>query len=147
MSTANTVRSFSDHNMISMIIRTRDRKEQCQEALRRDRSKMNVERYLMKIKNIDWKELFDSTDINIINPQQGECGRICLYFTVLYCTVLYYTVLYCTLIVFSPNTIPLTTTKYQVPQTCISSSDLYFKIRGLLCSLLIYRNFPAVWRS
>ena len=67
MSTANTVRSSSDHNVISLIIRTRDRKEQCQEVLRRDRSKINVERYIMKIKNIDWKELFESTDINIIN--------------------------------------------------------------------------------
>ena len=58
-----------------------------------------------------------------------------------------YLVWACTLIVFSPNTNPLTTTKYQGPQTCISSSDLYFKIRSLLSSLLIYRNFPAVWQS
>ena len=52
-------------------------------------------------------------------------------------TLLYCTVLYCTLIVFSPNTTPLTTTKYQGPQTCISSSDLYFKIQSMPSSLLI----------
>ena len=67
MSHANSVRSYSDHNVISLIIRTRDRKEQSHETLRRDRSKMNLERYLTKIKNIDWKELFESKDINIIN--------------------------------------------------------------------------------
>ena len=58
--------------------------------------------------------LIKHSSLTLIRASAGIC--ICPHCTVLYCT----------LIVFPPNTNPLTTTKYQGPQTCISSSDLYF---------------------
>ena len=50
MSTKNAVRASSDHNHISATIRIKDRVEQGHQSLRRDRSKLNIERYKNKIK-------------------------------------------------------------------------------------------------
>ena len=67
MTTANKVRAFSDHNCISAVIRTKDRPEQEHEIERRDRRKMDVSRYVRRISEIDWKDLYLSRDINTIN--------------------------------------------------------------------------------
>ena len=65
--------------------------------------------------------------LTLIRESAGIYAR-----TLLYCTVLYTHCIY---------------PKYQSPyyHQIPGSSDLYFKIRSLLSSLLIYRNFPAVW--
>ena len=67
LQTTNSVRAASDHNMISATIRTKNRKIHVHDMTRRNKSKMDLDRYRMKIKNIDWKELFESQDINIVN--------------------------------------------------------------------------------
>ena len=67
ISVRNIVRSASDHNLISAVIRTKDREEQAHEISRRDRKNMDLQRYRMKIKHIDWSEFYDSQDINILN--------------------------------------------------------------------------------
>ena len=67
MSTSNQLRTSSDHNVTSTIIRTKDRQEHSHEITRRDRSKFNFATYKSKIQKIDWKELFESDNIDIIN--------------------------------------------------------------------------------
>ena len=76
MSTANSVRAFSDHNVVSSIIRTKDRKEQTHEVLKRNRSKIDVKNYQSKIQKIDWTEFYMSRDINQINDIfETEVGK------------------------------------------------------------------------
>ena len=65
--TSNCVRAASDHNTITAVIRTKNRKLHVHDVVRRNKSNMNVERYRMKIKNVDWGELFDSQDVDIVN--------------------------------------------------------------------------------
>ena len=67
MSTRNIVRSYSDHNLLSSIIRTRDRKEQEHETIRRDRKHFSIEKYQEKIKNIDWSDFYCCNEINKLN--------------------------------------------------------------------------------
>ena len=67
MSTRNQTRSSSDHNVVSAIIRTKDRREHGHDMIKRDRSKFNLARFKSRIQDIDWSEFFRSRDINILN--------------------------------------------------------------------------------
>ena len=67
MSVSNLLRTSSDHNVISAIIRTKDRQEHSHDITRRDRSNFNFLSYKSKIQKIDWSELFVSNNIDIIN--------------------------------------------------------------------------------
>ena len=67
MTTSNIVRAASDHNCISAVVRTKDRQEQEHEVTRRDRRKMDLERYKRRISNIDWTYFYLCRDINILN--------------------------------------------------------------------------------
>ena len=67
MSTSNKVRSSSDHHVISAVVRTKDRMEHCHDITRRDRKNFNIDRYRLKIQNIDWTALMESNDIDHIN--------------------------------------------------------------------------------
>ena len=61
------MRAFSDHNTLTIFLRTKDRSEPGQDINRRDRKKWNTQRYVDKIKNIDWRIVYMSTDVNILN--------------------------------------------------------------------------------
>ena len=67
MSIKNTVRAYSDHNTLTIFLRTKDRREPGQDIQRRDRKNWNTERYLDKIKNIDWGNFYMSSDVNTLN--------------------------------------------------------------------------------
>ena len=67
MSTNNAVRASSDHNVISAILRTKDRREHVHDTRRRNMKNFNLSRYRGKIENIDWKDLYESKNINIVN--------------------------------------------------------------------------------
>ena len=60
MSSTNSVRSASDHNMLTVTVRTKDRQEQEHDMTRRDRRHMDMESYKRRIKNIDWTEFFSN---------------------------------------------------------------------------------------
>ena len=67
LSTSNTVRSASDHNVISAVVRTKNRKLHVHDMTRRDRKNFDLASYRDKIQAIDWSELYSSQDINVIN--------------------------------------------------------------------------------
>ena len=67
MTTSNPVRASSDHKHISAVLRTKDRLEQAHESTRRDRKGMDLERYRLRIKNLDWTDFYKSSDINMLN--------------------------------------------------------------------------------
>ena len=51
MSTSNTVRASSDHNVLTVILRTKDRMSHQHDMVRRDRRFFDLERFKLKIKN------------------------------------------------------------------------------------------------
>ena len=53
LSTSNTDRAASDHNLLTATLRTKDRREQEHEIKKRDRKNLNIERYKEKMKNLD----------------------------------------------------------------------------------------------
>ena len=55
-----------DHNVISLLIRTKDIIIQRQEILRRSFKNLNKQRALDKMKDMDWSELLASDDVNIV---------------------------------------------------------------------------------
>ena len=67
MSHSNVLRTSSDHNVISTVVRTKNRRMHLHDVTRRDRKLFDINRYRDKIKAIDWSDLFASQDINIIN--------------------------------------------------------------------------------
>ena len=67
MSIRNLVRASSDHNLLSTVVRTKDRQELCHDMERRDRKEFNITRYKEKIKNIDWTMYYECEDINKLN--------------------------------------------------------------------------------
>ena len=64
---ANTVRANSDHNMISVFVRMKDKIQQRQEMIVRNRKKMDKQRIKDKVRQIDWEPLYGTNDINIMN--------------------------------------------------------------------------------
>ena len=67
ISLRNQVRAHSDHNMISTILRMKDKIVKKQEIRSRCWKKMDIKRVKEKAKNLVWDELLLSTDINEIN--------------------------------------------------------------------------------
>ena len=65
--TRNLVRTFSDHNLIVVCFRTRSRIEDRHEYIKRQRNKMDPEHYKREIAEIDWTELFESNDVEVVN--------------------------------------------------------------------------------
>ena len=53
MTTKNVVRAVADHNYISTVIRTKDRKEQEHEVQRRDIKHMDINIYKLRLQNLD----------------------------------------------------------------------------------------------
>ena len=64
---SNEVRAGSDHNAISTVIRTKDRNVQRQEVLKRSTKQMNVQRVKDRVRSIDWTDIYQSKDINVVN--------------------------------------------------------------------------------
>ena len=63
----NNFRAFSDHNMIQLAIRTKGKSEQPQEFIKRDRRNFNTDRYKKKISEIDWREFYNTQDLELKN--------------------------------------------------------------------------------
>ena len=54
----NVKRTFSDHNLIVLAFRTKDKLTNKHEIIRRDRKNFNVENYTRKLSQIDWTGFF-----------------------------------------------------------------------------------------
>ena len=67
MSTSNQVRAASDHNCITAVVRSKDRQEQQQETLRRNRRGMDIDRYRKRIQEIDWRNFYKCREVNKLN--------------------------------------------------------------------------------
>ena len=67
LSHSNETWSSSDHNLIGVMIRTRDRKESCNETKGRQWKKMNVDRFKQRIKDIVWTDFLENRNINELN--------------------------------------------------------------------------------
>ena len=67
MSTSNTVRSASDHNVITAVLRTKNRKLHVHDITKRNMKNFNLTTYRNKIQAIDWREFYSSQDINVLN--------------------------------------------------------------------------------
>ena len=63
----NIVRSASDHNMILVSIRTKNRVEDKHEIVKRERRNMDVEKYKENMRNIDWTSLYNCQDLELMN--------------------------------------------------------------------------------
>ena len=63
----NTVRDGSDHNVIAIMMRMKDRVICRQEIMKRMRKNMNPLRAQQSMRNVDWSDLFKSNNVNIVN--------------------------------------------------------------------------------
>ena len=63
----NVVRSFSDHNLVLVSCKTRNRIENRHDIVKRSRKYLDVEKYKTDIGNIDWTDLYESQNIDVIN--------------------------------------------------------------------------------
>ena len=68
----NIVQAFSDHNLIIVCMRTKDRQKDRHEIVKRVRKNFDVLKYKSDITQIDWSELLENDDIDIINSQFVE---------------------------------------------------------------------------
>ena len=67
ISTTNTTRGKSDHNYISVILKTKDKIENNIEVRKRVWRNFCPDRFRQKVAELDWTDLYRSEDINIIN--------------------------------------------------------------------------------
>ena len=59
ISSKNSVRSYSDHNLIGALVRLKGGGEgEVHEMIRRDRRKFSVEKYRSKLAEINWEDLY-----------------------------------------------------------------------------------------
>ena len=63
----NMIRSGSDHNVITVLMRMKDRILCRQEILKRSRKDMCNRRAQESMRNVEWGDLYGSNDINVIN--------------------------------------------------------------------------------
>ena len=63
----NIPRTYSDHNLVLMSIRTKNRSENRQNVVKRERKNMDVKKYTEDIGNIDWGDFYQSEDIDYLN--------------------------------------------------------------------------------
>ena len=63
----NLVRASSDHNLIAVYVRMKDKIQMRQEVMVRDRRNMDAQRVKDIVIQIDWTQLYQATDINIMN--------------------------------------------------------------------------------
>ena len=62
----NLVRSFSDHNLVLVSFRTKNKIENKHKFHRRERRNFDGDQYRRDIGNIDWKPFFDSEDLDFL---------------------------------------------------------------------------------
>ena len=67
ISHSNTVRSGSDHNVVSVLVRLKDRVQQKQEILKRIKKNMDPQKLKDKMRQVDWTSLLACEDINLVN--------------------------------------------------------------------------------
>ena len=67
ISYSNEVRGISDHNYISVVLRTKDNPDRGHEVQRRSWKLFDKKRFHDKISNIDWSEFYCCQDINVLN--------------------------------------------------------------------------------
>ena len=67
ISQQNELRGSSDHNMISVIYRTKDKIHSPQVIRKRLWKNFSLNKYREEVKNIDWSPLTKSTDVNFMN--------------------------------------------------------------------------------
>ena len=67
ISTCNTQRGSSDHNFISVVLRTKNKLSQGQESLRRTWKNFNPDSFRARIRSINWAPLYESENVDIIN--------------------------------------------------------------------------------
>ena len=67
VSHSNVIQAGSDHNVISVLMRMKDRIINKQEIYKRSRRNMNSQHAKDKMSNFDWSNLYQSKDVNIIN--------------------------------------------------------------------------------
>ena len=63
----NLVRSYSDHNLILVSFRTKNKIENKHNFFRRERRNFDVNKYRSDIDNIEWKPFYESEDLDYIN--------------------------------------------------------------------------------
>ena len=64
---SNSIRSESDHNMIMVNMRMKDQILIRQEVWMRNRKKCDLDRIKLKASQLDWKKLYETKDVNIMN--------------------------------------------------------------------------------
>ena len=65
--TRNLVRSFSDHHLIVVSVAMKEKMQAAHETKARDRTNWDPALYNSEIGKIDWEEMYESTDMNVIN--------------------------------------------------------------------------------
>ena len=68
----NVVRTYSDHNLLIMSFRTKDKEQDKHKIVQRDRRTYDQQEYSARIANIDWEDFFESNDIEKINSMFEE---------------------------------------------------------------------------
>ena len=63
----NLPRTFSDHHLLLLSFRTKDKIQNVQEFMKRERRDFNKIRYLKRMSDIDWTEFYQTEDLEIKN--------------------------------------------------------------------------------
>ena len=63
----NQVRSSSDHNTISVLVRTKDKMAASQEILKRSWKNFSPEKYRQEISKLDWSTFYQTENLDIMN--------------------------------------------------------------------------------
>ena len=67
ISTVNENRASSDHNYIGVVLRTKDRRENCSESQRRQWKNFQPDNFRRRLRGIDWGPMYECKDINVVN--------------------------------------------------------------------------------
>ena len=77
ISSSNTPRGPSDHNVIGAVLRTKDREFQEHDMWRRMREGMDVESFRNRVASIDWSEFYKCRNIDLLNSYlEDKIGEI-----------------------------------------------------------------------
>ena len=73
----NITRTCSDHNLLVLSLRTKDRIDDRHEIVSRNRQKLNLEEYREKIAKIEWGDYYEIEDVDRLNEMfEEKVGKI-----------------------------------------------------------------------
>ena len=76
ISYSNVLMTGSDHNLISVLVRMKDKMNTVQEVQRRLRRSLDTKELIEEMKEVDWKDLLLSKNIDVINGILEEAIRV-----------------------------------------------------------------------